>query len=44
MIPRDIKTKLTREARLNCRSVNQHVIFLLQGLSEPIRQGKRQAA
>lgn len=35
MIPRDIKVKLAREARQNFRSVNQHVIFLLQGLSEP---------
>jgi predicted HicB family RNase H-like nuclease len=35
MVPRDIKVKLAREAKRNFRSLNQQVIFLLNGFSEP---------
>ena len=38
MIPRDLKVKLVRQAQENFRSVNQQVIFLLDGFSEPLNR------
>ncbi len=37
MIPRDLKVKLMRQSQANFRSMNQHVIFLLSGFTEPMK-------